>query len=219
MGVEGSGQGGRSSGCISCLRWLMIIVNVLIAAGAVAAVIIGLIKRNDVEQRMRRLCSSCGSLYIVYMSFFGALLGVSALGFFAVCSRHICLRVPYFICLLVLFVAVLVICILYTLLMTNKISMESSWNGMLKKKDAELCDTEVQLKCSGWRELCRDGRPADKCPTCTDEQKRVIDSFTETCESVYLRLFKSLAKMVLPVGFTVLLILLIGMIVTCAVGR
>lgn len=197
----------------------MIIVNVLITAGAIAAIIIGLTQRNDVEQNMRRLCSSCSSLYIVYMSFFGALVGVSVLGFFAICSRHICLRVPYFICLLVLFVAVLVICIVYTLLMTNKISIESSWDGMLKKRDAELCDTELQLKCSGWRVLCRGTKSVDKCPTCTKEQQDKIDLFTETCETAYLRIFKSFGKMLLPVGFTVLLLLLIGMIVTCVVGK
>lgn len=198
------------------------VLNVIIALGAVASIAIGIAQRDNVEHKLRSLCSSCSALYIVYMFFFGALVAVALLGFFALCSRNVCLRSIYFICLLVSFVAVLVVCIMYTLLVANKVGVEGVWNWLLKKDNNELCDTQLELNCSGWLTPCNTANASgklDKCPVCTDEQQTKINLFTETCETVILAALKDFAKLALPVGFTIVIVLLIAMITACLVRR
>lgn len=222
MALGNDCQEGSRLRCASFMRFLTIGINVIMAIAAIAGFIIGLTMRDSIQTKLQSLCASCGVAFTVYLFFFGALLCVSFLGVFAICSGNILLRGMYFICLLFVFIAMLAICILYIIIMTSHLNLEGAWNYMVGKEDDKLCDIELELNCSGWKKLCGSqatSTTAEKCPKCSAKQWKEIDLFNETCETVISQNLKGFAKFVLLIGFTVLLVALIGMLATCLARR
>lgn len=196
----------------------MLGLNLVVSIGAIAGIIVGLVMRNDVEAKVTSICEFCRSAYITYMVLLSVLLLLSLVGFFAICSRNVCLRSLYFIFMFLVFVIGLAICVFYILFTTKIISMERGWDIMVDKRSSELCEKELLLNCSGWLTPCNGNKASDKdnkCPVCTEEQQEKISLFAETCEAVVLRKLKSFAIMVLPVGFGTVLITLLAMIASC----
>ncbi|KEG11128.1 hypothetical protein DQ04_02951060 [Trypanosoma grayi] len=148
------GSGRRNSGCLMFFRALLMGMNVLLTAGAIGGLAVGLIERNKIESSLNDLCRSCHAVFIAYISCFSALLGFSLLGFLALCTRNPCLRGLYFFYLLVVFVVALGFSVVYTLISTNRLGLEDSWNDSVANRGEEMCGLELQFECSGWKSLC-----------------------------------------------------------------
>ncbi|ESL09743.1 hypothetical protein TRSC58_02533 [Trypanosoma rangeli SC58] len=151
----------RDSGCLRFFRALLMGMNILLTAGAVAGLAIGLLERSTMEATLKELCSSCHAMFIAYVVVFSLLLGFSLLGFFALCTRNVCLRVVYFVYLFLLFLGAFGISIAYVLVSTNRVNMEASWNKATVSNPDEMCSLELQFHCSGWSVLCNTPQAKD----------------------------------------------------------
>ncbi|ORC78544.1 uncharacterized protein TM35_002351000 [Trypanosoma theileri] len=129
-------------------------INLLLTVAAIAGLSVGLIQRNEVESSLHKLCPSCSTVFIFYIAGLSGLLGFSLLGFLALCSRNRCLRVLYFLYLLVVFLVALTVSVVYTLAGTDRLDWESGWNDAATHNSEDLCAFELEFECSGWKTLC-----------------------------------------------------------------
>ncbi|ORC86385.1 uncharacterized protein TM35_000281010 [Trypanosoma theileri] len=147
---------GNNNSCLLFFRALMMCVNVLLTAGAVSGLTVGLIERSKVESTLKELCPYCTAVFTAYIVAFAALLAFSLLGFLALCTRNVCLRILYFISLLVVFAVALAVSLTYALLGSQHIDLERGWKDAATQHSAELCAFELQFECSGWKTVCND---------------------------------------------------------------
>ncbi|KAH9588680.1 Tetraspanin/Peripherin [Trypanosoma melophagium] len=129
-------------------------VNVLLTIAAIAGLTFGLIERDSVESVLQEVCHSCNMVYIIYIAGLSALLGFSLLGFLALCSRNLCLRVLYFLHLLVVFLVALTVSVVYTLVGSEQLDLETGWNDAATHNSEALCAFELKMECSGWKTPC-----------------------------------------------------------------
>ncbi|KAH9584295.1 Tetraspanin/Peripherin [Trypanosoma melophagium] len=233
----------HNSACLLFFRALMMGVNVLLTAGAVSGLAVGLIERHTVEAALQALCPYCTAVFTAYIAAFSALLAFSLVGFLALCTRNVCLRVLYFISLLAVFAVALAVSAAYTLVGSSRVDLTSGWREAVGQHPAELCAFELQFECSGWETLCNatntttvtpptlfpdsnnnnnininimNSNSSDGvCPVCTPEEQRRINGFTSTCRGVVQGVIKNHMKEVLPIGFSIAVVACMGMIVTC----
>ncbi|RNF08420.1 uncharacterized protein Tco025E_07169 [Trypanosoma conorhini] len=245
------------SGCLRFFSALLMGMNILLTAAAVAGLAIGLLERSTMEATLKELCLSCHTMFIAYIAVLSVLLGFSLLGFFALCTRNTFLRVMYFIYLFLVFLGAFAISLAYFLVSTNQVNMEANWDKATVSSPQDICSLELQFHCSGWKTLCntspvkgthfltrQDGLPfltggdertpannavplavsADPalqvfCPVCSEEDQKEINQYNSTCESVVMGAIKHHMKEVLPIGLSITVIALLGMIVTCLLRR
>ncbi|EKF27404.1 hypothetical protein MOQ_008874 [Trypanosoma cruzi marinkellei] len=144
----------HDSGCLRFFRALLMGMNILLTAGAVAGLAVGLLERSTMEKTLKDLCQSCHAIFIAYISVFSGLLLFSLLGFFALCTRNTFLRVLYFIYLFVVFLGAFSSSIAYVLVSTDRVNLQSGWNKAVVSNAEGMCSLELQFHCSGWKELC-----------------------------------------------------------------
>ncbi|EAN81562.1 hypothetical protein C3747_31g117 [Trypanosoma cruzi] len=144
----------HDSGCLRFFRALLMGMNILLTAGAVAGLAVGLLERSTMEKTLKNLCQSCQAIFIAYISVFSGLLLFSLLGFFALCTRNTLLRVLYFIYLFVVFLGAFSSSIAYVLVSTDRVNLQTGWDKSAVSNAEGMCSLELQFHCSGWKELC-----------------------------------------------------------------
>lgn len=210
--------------CTEMFRSLLMLVNLLLAMGALALIGITGYTEAVSSNHVTNICHSCHSIVIFAIGLFCTLFIFSIIGFCALKNRNICLLLVYGLYLVLFFLGALAITIVFLLVREGKFDdrMQQAWYAGVTADPENICNIELDMQCVGWSVLCNANETynvtnTDGCAVCTQQSQ--LSNFTQTCYTAFNTSIDKWYKPIVITGFALVGLALLSIVVTCKVRK
>lgn len=201
--------------CSQTSRFFLMLVNTLLALGALAFVGIGGYIEASKDDSVIEFCKTCSNATIFAISLFGTLFIFCMIGVVALWKRNGVLLCVYGFYLIIFALGSLAITIVFVMAHEGKLDslIEDTWKSTVASDPKAGCDIERDLVCSGWNALCNDTvaynnvsmpenqtNPNVYCPYCPDQV--VIATYNQTCRAAFDKEIDKYFEPAIIIGFT-----------------
>ena len=175
--------------CVSVVRYVMILLNMIFLLAFIAAVVAASLAETGNFDEFKRNCSICSDWWIVIIVLFACLGAVSMIGLVALCCRIRWVVYVYFTITVIQGLALLTAGSMLVVIHEGALddALKSDWDG---SSVDHQCSSQITAQCSGWTEICGNVTSRmilnetipEGCANCGWERNNEIASFSQTCE-------------------------------------